>query len=214
MAAAAIGFAGSVAGAASESHAAGEAADVQEKMAKKGIKEQRRQFDATQKLLAPFVEGGNKGHMAELPLAGLSGEEAQQAAIDTIRNGSEYGALVEEGENAITANASITGGLRGGDIQGSMMEFRPRVLSSLINRQLDRFGGITDRGAAAATRTAIAGQNSANSVSQLYANSGEASAAGYLRAGEAQSDMWGDIAIGGADLAGDWQSGKPNGGLF
>jgi hypothetical protein len=52
------------------------------------MEEQRRQFDAIQKLFRPYVEAGGGALARQLDLAGVSGPEAQQAAIRaTIEGG-------------------------------------------------------------------------------------------------------------------------------
>jgi len=75
-----------------------------------------------------------------------SGSEAQKAAIAAIEQGSEMTTLAKQGEEAILSNASATGGLRGGNTQGALAQFRPSLLSSLINQQYERLGSLSGMG--------------------------------------------------------------------
>ena len=69
-----------------QSNAAKKAASQQSAAAQKGIDEQRRQFDAMQALLKPYVEAGTGALSNQLALAGVSGAEAQQKLGDKHRS--------------------------------------------------------------------------------------------------------------------------------
>jgi hypothetical protein len=138
MAAATLGSA--VIGGIVQSNAARSAANAQTEAADKGIAEQRRQFDLIQGLLKPYVGAGESALLQQMALGGMSGPEEQQAAIAAIEGGQEFETLTRSGEEAILQNASATGGLRGGNVQGALAQFRPQVLSSLINQQYGRLG--------------------------------------------------------------------------
>lgn len=177
-----------------QTKAAKVAAGAQTAASDASIEEQRRQFDATTALFKPYVEAGNGALARQLDLAGNNGPEAQQAAIDAIQGGAEYGTLVRQGEESILQNAAATGGLRGGNVQASLAKFRPEVLSSLINQQYQRLGGLTQLGQASAGGQAAAGGAFANNVSQLYGQRGDAIANAALVKGQGQANMWGNIA--------------------
>ena len=170
----------------------------------KAIAEQRRQFDTVQSILAPFVESGRSALASQQALIGLAGPQAQQAAIAGIQGGPEYGALVRAGEDAILANASATGGLRGGNVQGALAEFRPQVLSSLINQRFDQLGGLTSAGQASAAGQAQAAQglgqgvsgallNTGANIGSLQQQIGAARAGSALARGQATSDLFNGI---------------------
>lgn len=176
------------------SRAAGQAANAQTQSAQLGIDEQRRQFDAIQQLLSPYVQGGATAFGQQGALIGQQGAPAQQAAITALQSGPEYEALVGAGENALLQNASATGGLRGGDTQDALSRFRPEVLSQLINQQYSRLGGIAQMGQASATGQAAAGQNMANNVGSLLSQQGAAQAGAALGRGQAWGNTIGNIA--------------------
>jgi hypothetical protein len=172
------------------SQAVGQASDVQQQAAQSGIDEQRRQFDEITKLLSPYTQAGAGALTAQQALAGLGGPEAERAAIARISGGETYKALAQQGEEALLQRASATGGLRGGNIQAALGQFRPQLLSSLIEQQYGRLGGLTNTGQASAARQAAFGQQTGANVSNLIGQRGSAQAGGIL--GE-QSALTGGI---------------------
>jgi hypothetical protein len=146
------------------------------------IAEAHRQFAAVQKVLSPFITAGNEalGPLRQYQstgleamggqrdLIGMNGEEAQQAAIQGLSNGPEMAAYAQQGEAALMQNAAATGGLRGGNTQAALAQFRPSLLNSMISQQYDRLGGLTSLGA--------------NTSSMLY-QTGQTAAAGQASAG-------------------------------
>lgn len=162
------------------SQAVGQASDVQQQAAQGGIDEQRRQFDEITKLLSPYTQAGAGALTEQQALAGLGGPEAERAAIARISGGETYKALAQQGEEALLQRASATGGLRGGNIQAALGQFRPQLLSSLIEQQYGRLGGITDIGQASAARQAAFGQQTGANVSNLIGQRGSAQAGGIL----------------------------------
>lgn len=173
----------------SQTKAANKAADAQTESAQLGIEEQRRQFDAIQKLLAPFIGAGNGALTGQQNLLGLNGRDVQDVAYREIEQSPAFAALTRQGEEAILSNASATGGLRGGNVQGALAEFRPQLLAQLIDQQYSRLGGLTQIGQASAAGVGAAGQESANAVTKLLQQQGSASAGAALAAGKAQSQF-------------------------
>jgi hypothetical protein len=160
------------------------ASDAQAEAAQAGIDEQRRQFNAVQKLLNPYVQAGTQSLGAQKDIIGLNGPDAQAKAIASLSNSSEMQALVKQGETGILQNAAATGGLRGGNTQGALAQFRPQMLSNLINQQYQRLGGLTSIGQASAAGVGAAGQGMANQVSSLLTQQGNAEAAGIYGQGK------------------------------
>lgn len=163
--------------------AAQDAAAAQQDAAQQGIGEQRRQFDLVQSLLAPYAQAGTKAIGAQADLAGLNGTDAQRAAIAALEGSPQMAALTQQGETAILQNASATGGLRGGNVQGALATFRPQMLSALIEQQYGRLGGLTSIGQNAAAGTGNAGMATGNNVTQLLGQIGASQAGGALAQG-------------------------------
>lgn len=169
--------------------AARRGAAVQSEATELGIEEQRRQFDALVELIQPYTEGGELAFEAQQALIGLAGEDAQQEAIAQIEQSPEFQMLTQQGEDALLQNASATGGLRGGNLQKTLAEFRPQLLSNLIQKQFANLGGISQMGQNAATFQGTSGQNSANAITGLIQQGGAAEAGKHLAIGEAKAGI-------------------------
>ena len=165
--------------------AAGNAADTQSAAADAGIVEQRRQFDKMQEILAPYVNTGTDAMSQMRALNGLDGPEAQAAAMRSISESPEMAAMAQQGENALLQQGSATGGLRGGNIQGALAQFRPQMLSSLINQQYGRLGGLAQMGQASAAGVGSAGMQTGANIADLLGQQGAAIAGGQIAAGNA-----------------------------
>ena len=197
-------------GSSMQASAAGDAAAIQSGAAEAGIAEQRRQFEAMRELLKPYTEAGVPALAGLQPYAqagapaleqqqallGLRGPEAQRAAIAGIEGGAGYQAQVQAGEEALLQRASATGGLRGGNIQAALGQFRPQMLQQEIERQYGRLGGMADIGRVTQQNLAQIGQSSAagtgsaglqtgTNVANLLSQQGAALAGGEL--GEAKA---------------------------
>lgn len=221
---------GALGGAFDGGQAVGQASQAQTGAAQAGIDEQRRQFDAVQKLLQPYVDVGAGGLAGMAPYAaagapalgqqqaflGLQGPEAERAAIARITGGETYKAMAQQGEEALLQRASATGGLRGGNIQAALGQFRPALLSSLIEQQYSRLGGLSNIGLntqqnlasigqSSAAGVGTAGMNTAANVGNLLQQQGAAQAGGIL--GQ-QSALTGGInqALGAVSGAGGFGS--------
>ena len=214
-----------------QSNAASSAAATQAGSAQSGIDEQRRQFDAVQKLLAPYVQAGGQGLAGYSPsqqagagalptlpqsaqagapaleqqqaLIGLRGPEAQRAAIAGISGGEQFKALTEQGEGGLLSAAAATGGLRGGNLQGALAQFRPQLLNELINQQYGRLGGLATQGGNVAQNLASSGLSATGELARI----GQASAAGVGTAGQQTGTNIANLmgqqgaAMAGADIA-------------
>ncbi|WP_228203541.1 hypothetical protein [Acinetobacter sp. ACNIH1] len=174
--------------------AANTAANAQIEASEMGVEEQRRQFDAVQKLLKPYADAGLSGLTGQQDLLGINGNTAQQAAINNINNSSEMQTYLQQGENAILQNASATGGIRGGNTQAALAQFRPHLLNQLINQRYQNLAGMTALGQNAAAGTGNAGMQTASNISNLYQQSGAAQAGAALAKGQASADMWNGVS--------------------
>jgi len=198
-------FGGQLASSYLQSRAAGRASAAQQEMSQEAIAAQERQFEETRKLLepyvaagytalerfAPYITGGERAYEQQAALAGLSGPEAQRAALEGISAGPGFQEAVRQGERAILANASATGRLGGGQMAAVLAQFRPQMLQQAIEQQYGRLGGLAGAGLgltsqlasggqAAATGAAQAGQASATNIGNLLAQQGAAQAGGII----------------------------------
>lgn len=195
VAAAVVGSAvvGGVMSSRAQKKAANSAANAQIQSSEMGVEEQRRQFDAVQKLLKPYADAGLSGLTGQQNLLGINGNAAQQAAIGNINNSAEMQTYLQQGENAILQNASATGGLRGGNTQAALAQFRPQLLNQLINQRYQNLAGMTALGQNAAAGTGNAGMQTASNISNLYQQTGAAQAGAALANGQASANMWNGV---------------------
>jgi hypothetical protein len=197
-----------------QADAAGDAAGAQVAASEAGIQEQRRQFNAVQEILKPYVTAGTTAITGLQPYAaagapaleqqqallGLRGPEAQRAAIAGIEGGAGFQAQVRQGEEALLQRASATGGLRGGNIQAALAQFRPQMLQAEIEKQYGRLGGLTalgqttqqniaQLGQASAAGTATAGLRTGADIANLMGQQGAARAGAELAQGQAFANV-------------------------
>lgn len=188
---------GAVVGGVAQGISANKAAKAQKGASNAAIANERDQFAQIKELLRPYVQAGDKATDAQLALLGLMGPEAQQMAIDQVRSGPEFGTLIKQGEEAILQNASATGGLRGGNTQAALSEFRPQLLNQLLNERFGKLGEIAGRGQASAAGQASLQQGSATNISNLLGQIGSVNAGRALAVGDAV----GGVANAGSTLA-------------
>lgn len=193
----------SLIGGAYTANQAGDAADAQIAAADRGIAENRRQFDLVRELLSPYVTAGTGALGSYRSLSGAAGPDAQRAEIAALEGSPQFGSLVRQGENAILQNASATGGLRGGNVQGALADYRTNVLSGLIDKQLGRYGGLIQVGQSSAAGTGNAAMGTGQQVSNLMQQQGAAQAGGIVAGTNAFTNALG--GIGGFYATRGWQ---------
>lgn len=172
-----------------QSKSASEAAEAQTQSSEASIAEQQRQFDAIQELLKPYVDAGTGAIGGQEALIGLGGPEAQAEAIAALEASPQFESIVSQGEEALLQNAAATGGLRGGNVQGALAQFRPQVLSQLIESQFGKLGQVAQLGQASAAGQAAAGQQTASNISNLLTQQGQAQAGAALAQGQAAAGV-------------------------
>jgi len=168
-------------------------AATQAAASEKGIAEQRRQFDKLVELMSPYVSGGQQAYREQQALIGLQGPEAQQKAIAGFEDSPIFQSLVKQAEQGILQSASATGGLRGGNVQLALSQFRPQLLNSLIEQQYGRLGGLSSIGQSSAAGQATAGMTTGTNVANLLGNQGAAIAGGQIAAGNRNRQIFSDV---------------------
>lgn len=192
-----------------QSRAAQGAADAQVAAAQQGIDEQRSAYQDIMQLLSPYSSGGTAAFRSQMDLTGVNGADAQKMALAGLESSPQFTALLQQGENAILANASATGGLRGGNTQGALMTFRPQLLADTINQQYERLGGLSKMGMAAGTSLGQFRSRTADAVTGLYGQQGSARAGGILGAAAGRNRMIGGITGALGQLGGYFSSFEP-----
>ena len=163
--------------------AASTAAGAQERAAELGIEEQRRQFDEVRRLLQPYVEAGAPALEAQQAMLGFGGPGAERAQIEAVQRSPIFQERVRQGEEALLQRASATGGLRGGNVQAALAQFRPALLAEELETRFGRLGAMTALGQQSAAGVGTAGLQTGRDVSGLLATQGAARAGAALAGG-------------------------------
>lgn len=180
---------GSLLGAGATYFAGQEAAGAQRDAASQSAAIQRQQFEALRQDLAPYAAVGLPAIDQMQAISGSLGAEAQQQAIAGIEQSPLFTQLAQQGENAMLQNAAATGGLRGGNTQAALAQYRPQLLNQMINEQYNRLGGLAQIGQSSAAQTGTAGMQMAQGVGNAYTQSGAAQAGGIIAAGQAVAGL-------------------------
>ena len=196
----------SLIGGAMQSSAAKSAGAAQERAAMMNVEEQRAAREEMRRLLEPYVAAGGPALQAQMASLGLRGPEEQAAFVQQQEQSPIFQALARQQEEAILQNASATGGLRGGNVQGALAQFRPALLNQFLTQQYERLGGMTALGQRSAAGVGAAGQETAGAIGNLLGEMGAAQAGAKL--GSAQA--WGNVLSLPAQFAGmAYGAGKP-----
>lgn len=126
--------------------------------------------------LEPYQTAGTQALERQMSLLGLGGD--QGAELERIASSPYAQQLISQGEQGILQNAAATGGLRGGNVQRALSEYRPAVLDELFQRELTNLSPIVQRGYGTAKTLAQTETDRLKSI-------GEALAQGSLAGGAA-----------------------------
>lgn len=193
---------GGITGAKQSAKGAQQAAQTQASAADKAIAAQREFNTANEQRQQPFVNAGTASLAQQMSLIGLNGTAGQQDAINALITGPEYTTSVRQGEESILANASATGGLRGGNTQNSLANFRSDLVGSLINQQYNRLGGLTSLGQNAAAGVGNAGLATASNIGSLLNQQGAALAGGQIAKGNVVANNYNTMLQAAGTIAG------------
>lgn len=185
---------GGITGANQSAKGAQQAANTQASAAEKAIAEQRAARLSNEQRQDPFVNAGTTALAQQMSLIGLNGTAQQQDALNALLSGPEYTTGVRQGEQAILQNAAATGGLRGGNTQNSLANFRSDLLNSVLTNQYNRLGGLTSLGQNAAAGVGNAGLAVASNIGNLLNQQGAAIAGGQIAAGNKVANNFNSMA--------------------
>lgn len=182
--------------------AAREASKAQQQGTEAGMAEQRRQFDALQELMQPYVRVGNQALTGQSNLLGLNGDTRQQSAISNIENSPFFKSQYQQAENALLQNASATGGLRGGNTQEALADNRSNMLFGNVQQQLQNLSGVASNGQSAAAGLGGQGLTFGNNIAQGYADIGQAQGGYALAKGQIYTGLYNNALKGAAAAMG------------
>jgi hypothetical protein len=188
-----IAAATSIGGSLIKGSAAKKASNIEAASLQAGVDETRAAREELRTLLQPYTDAGGPALQAQMAALGLAGPEAQQAYVTQQEQNPLFQALSRQGEEAVLQNASATGGLRGGNVQGALAQFRPQLLNQFLEQQYSRLGGLTQLGQQSAAGVGASGMSAASSIAELLGKRGEAQAGGALARGKMFSDILGEV---------------------
>ena len=188
----------SLASGALQSKGAKKAGQLQYDASMAGVAETRAAREELRTLLQPYAAAGTPALQQQMAALGLSGPEAQAEYVAAQEQSPIFQALAQQGEQAMLQQASATGGLRGGNIQGALAQSRPQLLNQFLEQQYNRLGGMTALGQQSAAGVGTSGMQAAGSIADILAQGGAARAGATLGAGQA----WGNVLSLPAQFAG------------
>lgn len=213
---------GAVGGAAISAMGANSAADTQAQATQSQIGQQNYEFQTIQGLLSPYVSAGTNalsgyttaqgnysGELGQYAttvgqlnnLTGANGASAQNTALKGLTSNPLYTNSMNLGQQAILANASATGGLRGGNTISSLGYLPGQILSNVEQSQIGNLGtslngitgllngyqtqvgqyaGLVQQGENAAAGTGTAALQTGNNITSLIGQGGAINAGSTL----------------------------------
>lgn len=188
---AALSAGGSVLGGIFGGKGASSAAKAQAQAQQQALQLQQNEFNQISGAAQPFLSGGTGAFEQIRRLLGLgdsntgvavggspaySAEQQQQGALDNLKDSPLFKGAYQTGVDSILANASATGGLRGGDVNNSLANFSSGLFSNVYQNNLSNLFSAAGVGQNALGALSGAGQNFANQSSNILGNIGNANA--------------------------------------
>lgn len=133
------------------------------------------------------------------PYAGMTGAESQASAIERIASSPLLQELTAQGEQALLQNAAATGGVRGGNIQGVLAQFRPQMLQNEIDKQYARLAQLSGMGQSSILSTPMSspgGVPTNQNLAQYQQDIGSINAGSALAGAQTTGQQIGSIASG------------------
>lgn len=169
--------------------------------------------------LEQFAQQWQATRGGDLSAFQTGGAQGQQQAINQFEQSPMFQALARQGETAILQNASATGGLRGGNVQGALGQFRPALLNQQIQQQFQNLGGLTALGQSSAAGVGAGGFQAAGNIGNLLNNNAtnqgnaalagaNATSQGLGRFANTVGGLFGSGGFGGSSLPTAMQSGN------
>ena len=141
-------------------------------------------FDQGREFFRPYAEGGQQAFDQQLALSGASG----QAAFDQANMESPYTRfLQEEGERAVTRNASAMGGLGGGNVMQELQRRGQGLAQQGLQQQYNNLSPLSGMGMASASGQAGLSGTEGQVVSGITSTAGRNMADISMNAGQQAS---------------------------
>ena len=192
-----------------QSQAAKNAAETQANAANKGISAQQQNLAQIRSDLAPWRITGEQGQQDYLKAIGEYSDIVHDPSkyvkdpnydFDYIQSPA-FEWTLQQGENAINRDAAGAGKFDSGGRSKDLMDYNRnaslRDYSGYLGRLteiMNRHQGVSQMGMNAAAMTGTAGTNTANSISNLYGQQGNAQAAGQINSANSWTNAMQNMA--------------------
>lgn len=192
VAGAAIGAAGSIAGGAMQSGAAGKAGKQAQRNLEMALPQIQENYNTSIHAYQPWLTGGQAGLGATSDLLGLNGQDAATAAMQRFQTSPGYQWALDQGLRAVDAGAAAKGMLRSGATLKAEQQFGQGLADQEFGNYYNRLFGLSNQGLNAAGGIASA----ANNLSAALEGNAQSQAGVNLAQGGAQSSIYGNMASG------------------
>lgn len=102
--------------------------------------------------------------------------------------------MINQGTEGVLQNASATGGLRGGNTQTALADFRANAFNQVLQNQIANLGGAVGVGSGATGAVANFGAHTADQISSGYTSIGNSQFNSILGKQQAYNNMSDQIA--------------------
>ena len=208
-----VGAVGSAISADNQADATQQAAQTQSDSNAAAIAEQRRQYDLTRSDYEPWREAGKTA------LGQVASEIGYTPTAGDVMSDPGYQFGLDQGQLGLDRKAAAAGGRISGAALKAASTYATNYAATGYNAayqrrqdRLNRLQALAGIGQTATAGSAVAGANSANAISGLLSNGGDAAAAAQL----ARGSIWGNAfnQIGGRAANTDWSKLMGGGGTF
>jgi len=134
--------------------------------------------------LSPYTQGGGGAFNYQAALSGAMGPEAQAQAYAGYMESPGQSYLREMGEQAITRNASATGGLQGGNVLQELQRHGIGLAAQDFNDSFNRLGSLSQMGYGASQALGGIQANAGQQIGNYGYGTGQNLSTGRTRAGE------------------------------
>ncbi len=163
--------------------ASASAAKAQAQATKYAADLQNKQYNTSMAALQPQIQAGNTAREFQLGSLGLPGGNSD--AVGMFRQSPGYQAGLTAGTNAVQGSAAAGGRLFSGGTLKSLNKFGQNYADQQFGNWYDRLGGLSGAGGNATGQGVNLGANTANNLSSLAVQGGDAKASSYINGANA-----------------------------
>lgn len=127
-------------------------------------------MNAAQANYAPYLAAGNQAEGTLANLYGNNGTAAQSSAFQNFQNTPGYQFALQQGLNAVNANAAAMGSPLSGNNQQAVNNYAQGVANQTYNNYVNQLQNMASGGANAATGVSNAGLTGAGGIAQIGQN--------------------------------------------